>query len=180
MIKAKSAIPSIALPLVLLTGCLGPTLRPATEPLANATLRDASGGEHGSAEIGSDGAGLILLVKATGMAPNSSQGAHLHATGLCEAPGFTSAGAHLNPGVRQHGRDNPAGSHLGDLPNLVVSSAGSGMLAVRLPGEPAEMLAQLFDSDGTAVVIHADRDDYRTDPSGNSGARTACGVLVRD
>ena len=89
------------------------------------------------------------------------------------------SGGHLNPAARQHGVHNPAGSHFGDLPNLVISGSGTGALTVDLPGTRAEVEAALFDGDGTAIVVHGGPDDYKTDPSGNSGPRIACGVLTR-
>jgi len=96
---------------------------------------------------------------------------HLHAVGRCEGPKFDSAGPHWNPAGRQHGHLNPAGSHLGDLPNLTVSANGRGALNFLVRGG-------LVDADGTALVIHAKPDDYRTDPSGSSGDRIACAVLA--
>jgi Cu-Zn family superoxide dismutase len=104
----------------------------------------------------------------------------LHVTGSCDGPDFTSAGAHLNPGNRQHGSENPAGTHLGDLPNAIIGSSGAGTVSAILPGTREEVLARIFDGDGTAIVVHAAPDDYRTDPSGNSGSRIACGVLTRN
>jgi Cu-Zn family superoxide dismutase len=179
MIKSHAATLTLAIPLLLLVGCATVTPRAATEALGTADLRDASGTERGTAEIGRDGAGLLLTVRMVGMVPNGTHGAHLHSVGTCQAPDFVSAGPHLNPGGHQHGSNNPAGSHLGDLPNLEVGPAGSGSVTVRLVGDPATLLDQLFDADGTAVVVHAKPDDYRTEPSGNSGARIACGVLMR-
>ena len=85
----------------------------------------------------------------------------------------------MNPSGHQHGTDNPNGSHMGDLPNLVISSNGTGTLSAVLRGTRSNVEAALFDADGTAIVIHADADDYRTDPTGNSGGRIACGVLSR-
>ena len=70
-----------------------------------------------------------------------------------------------------------AGSHLGDLPNLVIDSYGAGTISAKLNDGRAQVEAALFDADGTAVVIHAGSDDYTTDPSGNSGTRIACAVL---
>ena len=113
-----------------------------------------------------------------GLSPGA-HGVHLHTTGSCTAPDFASAGAHLNPGGHQHGTSNPAGPHLGDLPNITVGSAGTGTVSATLSGTREDVLARLFDADGTAVVVHANADDYRTDPSGNSGGRIACGVLTR-
>lgn len=104
---------------------------------------------------------------------------HLHGVGKCEGPKFTSAGGHFNPTMTQHGKDNPMGPHLGDLPNVVVGAGGTGTVdftvaGLALVGGPAPLL----DADGAAVVVHADPDDYRTDPSGNSGDRIACGSLA--
>ncbi len=90
------------------------------------------------------------------------------------APGFTTAGPHWNPASRKHGTDNPAGPHAGDMPNVTVAANGVLGETVTLAGAS---FASLMDADGSALVIHADRDDLRTDPSGNSGARIACAVL---
>lgn len=149
-----------------------------TQRLASATLRSSNDLPAGTAQILAAGDKLTLTVAAAGISAGA-HGVHLHAVGNCEASAFTSAGPHLNPLMRQHGRDNPAGSHLGDLPNLMVGSSGTGTLSIELPGNRADLEKALFDADGTAVVIHASADDYRTDPSGNSGGRIACGVVKR-
>jgi len=146
--------------------------------LGQATLRLASGLPGGTAQLRASGAQVNISIAVAGLAPGV-HGVHLHTTGSCEAPEFTSAGAHLNPGGHQHGANNPAGAHLGDLPNVTAGSSGTGTVSATLPGTREEVLAQLFDGDGTAVVVHATADDYRTDPSGNSGGRIACGVLTR-
>ena len=148
------------------------------ERLGQATLRLASGLPGGTAQLLVSGAQVNISIAVAGLAPGV-HGVHLHMTGSCEAPEFTSAGAHLNPGGHQHGTSNPAGAHLGDLPNVTVGSLGTGTVSATLPGTRDEVLAQLFDGDGTAVVVHASADDYRTDPSGNSGTRIACGVFTR-
>jgi Cu-Zn family superoxide dismutase len=124
-------------------------------------------------------AGLSVHVEAAGLQAGT-YGVHLHALGRCEAPAFASAGAHWNPTVRQHGRDNPAGPHLGDLPNLVVGGDGRGAIDFTVAGAALTGAGAnaLLDADGAAVLVHAQADDYRTDPSGNSGARIACGVLA--
>ncbi|MES2493496.1 MAG: superoxide dismutase family protein [Pseudomonadota bacterium] len=111
--------------------------------------------------------------------PAGVHGIHLHMVGVCDAPEFTSAGGHLNPAGRKHGALNPAGAHLGDLPNITASADGLAQLNVELPGSRTDLDRDLFDHDGTALVAHAIADDYLTDPSGNSGSRVACGVLKR-
>jgi Cu-Zn family superoxide dismutase len=145
---------------------------------AAADIRDASGRIRARATVAQSGVDLRLRIAATGMAPGA-YGAHVHAVGRCDPPGFAAAGPHWNPAGRQHGKDNPAGMHKGDLPNLLVGADGSGSFEIELPhatisGRGADVL---LDADGAAVVIHAMPDDFRTDPSGNSGARIACGVL---
>jgi Cu-Zn family superoxide dismutase len=98
------------------------------------------------------------------------------AAGRCEPP-FESAGPHWNPAARQHGTANPNGPHLGDMPNVTAVADGSANVRVTTPGGTLSGSDAVLDADGSAVVIHAQADDYRTDPSGNSGARIACGVV---
>lgn len=102
---------------------------------------------------------------------------HLHTTGSCEGPNFTSAGGHLNPGGMQHGTSNPAGPHMGDLPNVEISGRGTGSFTAVLRGNADQVMNALLDADGSAVVVHEDEDDYLTDPTGNAGSRIACGVV---
>ncbi len=115
-------------------------------------------------------AGSVFQVTARGLPPGV-HGIHLHDVGLCEGPSFDSAGPHWNPTTAQHGRENPQGPHLGDLPNITVGADGLAS---------ASFAAQegLVDANGFALVIHADPDDNRTDPSGNSGARIACAAIT--
>lgn len=145
--------------------------------LASGTLVTAIGAPVGTATITvAAGGNPILRINASGL-PAGVHGIHIHTTGKCEGPAFASAGGHLNPAGHQHGKDNPAGSHLGDLPNLTIDGHGNGELVQTLGVDAVTLRAQLLDADGAAVVVHADADDYRTDPSGNSGARIACAVL---
>ena len=149
-----------------------------TAKLGQARLQTANGLPAGTAVLAAAGERLTITVAAIGL-PEGQHGLHLHMAGSCEAPGFTSAGAHLNPGGHLHGSANPQGNHLGDIPNLSIDNTGTGTLTAELKAIRAEAEAALFDADGTAIVIHAAADDYRTDPSGNSGARIACGVFSR-
>lgn len=149
-----------------------------TDRFAAARLVSAGGAPVGTAQIIGAGDRLTLKVVVAGM-PSGIHGIHLHATGRCDAPAFTTAGAHLNPAGHRHGTLNPGGSHLGDLPNLTVAQSDAGTLTAALSGTRQDLERVLFDTDGTVIVIHAAPDDYTTDPSGNSGARIACGVLLR-
>lgn len=164
--------------LALLAACQSVADEQPSDRLAQATLQLANGQPAGTAQVLSNGSQVNVTVSLTGISPGV-HGMHLHTTGSCEAPEFTSAGGHLNPHSRQHGTENPAGSHLGDLPNVTIGSNGTGTASATLHGTRDEVLAQLFDADGTSIVVHASADDYRTDPSGNSGGRIACGVLTR-
>jgi Cu-Zn family superoxide dismutase len=123
------------------------------------------------------GDSIRMKVEAAGMRPGT-YGAHVHATGRCDPPDFASAGPHWNPTRQQHGKNNPGGMHKGDLPNLFVGTDGRGSFEFMIPGSSITSGATaLLDGDGAAVVVHQTADDYLTDPSGNSGARIACGVL---
>ena len=142
-------------------------------------LLGASGELRGTAALTSADGGTRAVIRVAGLVPGS-YAVHLHAVGRCDAPDFTSAGPHFNPTAHQHGSLNPAGPHLGDLPNIVVDATGSGALDAVIAGlQLTGGTAPLLDADGAAVMLHAAADDYRTDPSGNSGARIACGVLQR-
>lgn len=147
-------------------------------PLASTTLKAADGSTKGKAWIAGSAGRWELKVDVDGL-PAGAHGTHLHTVGKCDAPDFASAGGHLNPHGKAHGSDNPQGMHLGDLPNLTVGADGKGSLTVALAGSAADLDPALFAGDGAAVVVHATADDYRTDPSGNSGGRIACGVLTR-
>jgi superoxide dismutase, Cu-Zn family len=141
---------------------------------ASAELAKADGDQLGTARITPDGRTRTLRISISvhGLAPGR-YGIHIHAVGRCEGPAFESAGPHWNPTARHHGRLNPNGPHLGDLPNLEVGADGRGRISFVV----AHTLASLLDADGASVVLHAAADDERTDPSGNSGARVACGAL---
>ncbi len=151
---------------------------PSHKVVATATLLTAGGAVAGNATIAVVGGRMELTLDATGLSAGE-HGAHLHATGRCVPRDFASAGGHLNPLSRMHGRLNPQGSHAGDLPNISIGDDGRGIVRIDLPGTREELDPLLFDTDGTAIIIHAGPDDYRTDPSGNSGSRLACGVFAQ-
>ena len=141
---------------------------------ADAALVDSAGNGAGTAIAQEDNGNLRVTLEVKGLTPGI-HGAHIHAVGKCEGPAFTTAGAHWNPDAKQHGSMNPAGPHHGDLPNLEVAEDGKGKLVFSIPGTKLE---NLLDEDGAAIVVHASADDLKTDPSGNSGARIACGVFA--
>jgi len=178
MFKKRFAPYTLGLLLLAAGASADPSHHGASPPVASAILHAADGSPAGTATLLVRGKGLELHLDARGL-PEGEHGAHIHAVGSCEAPGFASAGSHLNPFGKVHGMMNPQGHHLGDLPNLVVGPDGTGTLTVQLEGKQAEIEPFLFDSDGAAIVIHATADDLRSDPSGNSGSRLVCGVLEK-
>lgn len=152
--------------------------------MAYATMIGSGGAEWGTAELWQDRDNIVHVdVQLTGLPPGP-HGIHFHAVGSCSLSGatlFASAGAHYNPLGRQHGLDNSAGPHAGDAPNFTVSSDGTGRSTFTTDRVSlTEGSTSLFDSDGSAIVIHAAADDQLSQPSGNSGGRIACGVIKRD
>ncbi len=133
----------------------------------------------GTVTVSEDPAGLVMNISAVGM-PAGVHGIHLHEKGLCDGPKFESAGGHWNPAAKKHGRDNPAGAHAGDLANLTVAADGTATVSIPVAGAMmASGPMMLADADGTALVVHAKADDYKTDPSGASGDRVACAVVAK-
>ncbi len=145
---------------------------PAAERAA-ADLKTADGAAAGKATAATINGRVMLTLQVQGLPPGQ-HGAHVHMTGKCDAPKFESAGGHWNPADAQHGLDAPAGQHAGDMPNLVVDDNGRGTLEYELKGAT---FAGLMDDDGSAMVVHSSADDQKTDPSGNSGDRIACGIF---
>jgi superoxide dismutase, Cu-Zn family len=150
---------------------------PAAARTARASLKDANGKDVGSATLTQTPGGVLIAVSVKDV-PAGEHAFHVHAVGKCEPP-FTSAGGHFNPGSKKHGLMAADGHHAGDMPNLHVPASGD--LAVEVlngditleKGKPNSV----FDADGSALVIHANKDDYKTDPTGEAGGRIVCGVV---
>jgi Cu-Zn family superoxide dismutase len=148
-------------------------------PRATASMHDASGRSVGVLNLEQSGTGVRIVGDLSGL-PAGTHGIHFHQTGRCDGPDFATAGAHFNPFNRKHGLENPDGPHAGDMQNVVIPSQGAVLVEMLSPRVTLDdATTTVFDADGTALVIHAAADDQRTDPSGNSGARIACGVVTR-
>jgi Cu-Zn family superoxide dismutase len=141
---------------------------------ASAELRNVAGDVVGWAQFTEDATGILHVnVHVQGLA-EGLHGIHIHNTADCTPP-FTAAGGHHNPLGAVHG------AHAGDLPNLIVNVAGIGHLDATTDGATLSASpVSVFDTNGSALIIHAGEDDLHTDPTGNSGGRIACGVIVAD
>jgi len=156
---------------------LAATALPAAAQTAKATLKTADGKDAGSASLTQTPAGVLIALSVKNL-PAGEHAFHVHAVGKCEAP-FTSAGGHFNPDSKKHGLMASDGHHAGDMPNLHI--AASGEISVEVvnasitldKGKPNSV----FGPNGTAIVVHAGKDDYKTDPTGDAGGRIACGVI---
>jgi Cu-Zn family superoxide dismutase len=144
---------------------------------ATAEVKSADGKDVGTVTLTQTRSGVRLSGSLKGLPPGE-HALHVHSVGKCEPP-FTSAGPHFNPAQKKHGKLNPEGHHAGDMDNITVPASGNLPLKIvnkditLEKGKPNSV----FQEGGTAVVIHAAKDDYTTDPAGNAGDRIACGVV---
>ncbi|HLR08509.1 MAG TPA: superoxide dismutase family protein [Bacillota bacterium] len=155
----------------------GQSLEEAKE--VEVALHNTEGDEVGRAVLMQQTEGVRIDFEGWDLPPGE-HGFHIHEKGVCDPPDFESAGEHFNPTNAKHGFDHPKGPHAGDLPNLKVEKDGTAKATY-----VAEMVTlekdkknSLIGDDGTSLVIHADADDYKSQPAGDAGDRIACGAII--
>jgi Cu-Zn family superoxide dismutase len=147
---------------------------------AKATMLNAQGEKVGEATLTETPEGVKIVMTAENLPPGQ-HAFHIHEKGACDKPDFESAGGHFNPFGKQHGFQNPAGPHAGDLPDITVGPDGKAKVetTAKLVTLKEGEKNSLFQPGGTSLMIHAHPDDNVTDPAGKAGHRIACGTITK-
>lgn len=159
----------------VLAGCTGFSTPPTT---AEAIMKPTQGNTtSGVVSFSQDGDKIVVDARIQGLSPGL-HGFHIHEKGDCSAPDAMSAGGHFNPAGTKHGAPSNAEHHGGDFGNLTADAAGTATLSIAIPANQITLSKSGANSIiGKGLIVHADPDDYATQPTGNSGKRLACGVI---
>lgn len=151
---------------------------PSQGPRAVASLSPTTGNiASGTVEFVQAGGKVVVSGEVRGLKPNAEHGFHVHEKGDCSGPDGMAAGGHFNPGGKPHGQPGHGEHHVGDLPMLKADA--SGVARFRVESDALSVGSGAGDIVGKGLIVHKDPDDYKTQPTGNSGARIACAVIRR-
>jgi Cu-Zn family superoxide dismutase len=165
---------AVLLGFMMVAGCASAPMGP--DAVAELSARSGSS-VMGTVTFTQVGAKVTVIADVSGLKPNAEHGFHIHDKGDCSAPDAMSTGGHFNPAGKAHGSHAMADHHAGDLPSLKADAAGKALVRAELEG--LSVGSGTSDIVGRAVIVHRDPDDFKTQPTGNSGARIACGVIVK-
>ena len=179
-ITALASFTLVALAACSSTPSTSPSAPPATTSTAqqaDAVLASASGSRvSGRLSLVPMGDGVHMSGEVGGLKPGDTRGFHIHEKGDCSAADASTAGGHFNPAAQAHGRSGHGAHHAGDTDNIVANAKGVARIDAHVTGVTLGGGAG-NDIAGRAVIVHAAADDYTTQPTGNAGARVACGVI---
>jgi Cu-Zn family superoxide dismutase len=168
----KFIIYGVLLGSVALAGCHGGLISSSVER-AEAQLKPTAGNTvNGTVYFSQAGEKVRVIAEVSGLTPGA-HGFHIHERGDCSAPDGTSAGGHYNPHGAQHGHPETGNHHAGDMPQLIADAQGNAKMVTYLAGLDIKKIT------GLGVIVHAAPDDFKTQPTGNSGARQACGAIIK-
>jgi superoxide dismutase, Cu-Zn family len=175
----STAIKATLVVVALLAFALAARAKDKAPAPVKVNLQNGQGKNVGTATLSSADHGVSIKLDLHDLTPGE-HAIHVHQAAKCEGPDFKTAGGHFNPDNKHHGLQNPEGPHAGDIPNFTADVKGKAKTTVTAAGmtlgtDPHSV----FSGGGTSLVVHAKADDGKTDPSGNSGDRIACGVIAK-
>lgn len=161
--------------LAMIVSCSSQSKKDESVVSTTAAKARITGKVTGSASFTPTDKGVLMKVYLSGLSPHSTHGYHIHENGACDKPDYKSAGDHFNPGKHSHGGPSAPIKHLGDLGNLVANKKGVA--------EKEVLMMDLKDVNiikNKTIIVHEKADDLVSQPSGDSGARIACGIIELD